>query len=435
MVHNARSGLLGELLRRSLGTGGVSTPKLVSVLDPGTEYVKALVVQIEGDSAVVIGEGIDRHGELPFERGSRAVDLRLQRACDAALRQAEDMTEVVVGTKRVPDHLAMTIPSHLIRQGAFTVKQKRNFVGEAISEKELEHALSRAERLVVQQLAGLLGVSRSEVVLIGAEVMDIKVNGHSVSDPLGFYGDTLAVTLFNALVRDQYVAMVDRLAEHLELEVVALVSSEYALADCLPMEEAIVIDMGSALTSVSWVKSGCPMRTTTIPWGGRNLSQRLAAKFELTQDKAEALKLRYSLGYLEDESNELVTRVLWHGLVEWLARVEAALATIAAKSSLPPYIYLCGGGSELEDVVKAARHFPWLRHLSFIRYPEIQPTGPGHIPSVFNRTLQSWGREMTTGAALARWALPRKRAEDPLRNMLERVIRRNLRVYSGGWSV
>ncbi len=79
MVTNARSGLLGELLRRfSRNRRCLSTPKLVSVLDPGTEYVKALVVQIEGDSAVVIGEGIDRHGELPFERGSRAVDVRLQ---------------------------------------------------------------------------------------------------------------------------------------------------------------------------------------------------------------------------------------------------------------------------------------------------------------------------------------------------------------------
>ncbi len=157
---------------------------------------------------------------------------------------------------------------------------------------------------------------------------------------MGGHGDTLAVTLFNALVRDQYVAMVDRLAEHLELEVVALVSSEYALADCLPMEEAIVIDMGSALTSVSWVKSGCPMRTTTIPWGGRNLSQRLAAKFELTHDKAEALKLRYSLGYLEDESNDLVTRVLWHGLSNGWHVSRRRWRQLRPKAACPP-ISIC----------------------------------------------------------------------------------------------
>ncbi len=364
--------------------------------------------------------------------------MRLQGACDAHLRQSEDMTDG--GWFRhasvCPLLWQNDDPSYLIRQERLRSSRSDNFVGEpSRARKNWNTRCPEPQVWCVQQLAGLLGGvafgSRSDW---RRRHRTSKGYGHSVSDPLDSTGISGGHAL-NALVRDQYVAMVDRLAELLELEVVALVSSEYALADCLPMEEAIVIDMGSALTSVSWVKSGCPMRTTTIPWGGRNLSQRLAAKFELTQDKAEALKLRYSLGYLEDESNDLVTRVLWHGLVEWLARVEAALATIAAKSSLPPYIYLCGGGSELEDVVKAARHFPWLRHLSFIRYPEIQPTGPGHIPSVFNRTLQSWGREMTTGAALARWAWPRKRAEDPLRNMLERVIRRNLRVYSGGWSV
>ena len=424
--------MLDGLIRRSLGIGDVRAPDLVSVLDPGTEYVKALVVQIESDRAVVVGEGMDRHSELPFERGTRAVDLRLKRACDEALRQAEDMTESVVGRKMVPDHTVMTLPSHLVRQGAFTVRQRRNFPGQAISVRELELVLSRAERLVVQQLAGQLGASKADVSLIGAEVMDIKVGGHSVSDPLGFYGDTLSITLFNALVRKQHVAIMDRLAEHLELEVLSLVAGEYVLADCLLMEEAIVIDMGGTLTSIGWTRSGCPMRMTTLPWGGMNLTHRLASVLGLSQNEAEALKLRCSLGHLKDETAEAVHQVLWQGVVEWSARVEAGLATIAAKSSLPPYIYLCGGAVELPEMLEAVRRFPWLRHLSFLRYPEIHLLGPGQIPGVFNQTGQTWGCEMTTAVALARWAVPRKRRNDHVEEILRRVIRKNVNVYSGG---
>ena len=405
---------------------------MVSVLDIGTEYVKALVVQIESDRAVVIGEGMDRHSEPPFERGTRAVDLRLERACNEALRQAEDMTESVVDRKVVPDHTLMTLASHLVRQGAFTVRQKRNFPGQAISVRELEQVLSRAERFVLQQLADQLGASKADVSLIGAEVMDIKVGGHSVSDPLGFYGDTLSVTLFNALARNQHVAIIDRLAECLELEVLGLIPGEYVLADCLVMEEAIVIDMGSTLTSIGWTRSGCPMRMTTLPWGGLNLTQMLASAFGLSQDEAEALKLRRSLGHLKDETTEAAQQILRRGVIEWLARVEAGLATIAAKSSLPPYIYLCGGSVELPEVLEAVRSFPWLRHLSFLRYPEIHLLGPGQIPGVFNQTGQRLGCEMTMAMALARWAVPRKRRNDDVEEILRRVIRRNVKVYSGG---
>jgi hypothetical protein len=431
-VGSEGGGLLSGLIRRSFGIGNTRVPDLVSVLDPGTEYVKALVVQIESDRAVVIGEGMGRHSELPFERGTRAVDLRLKRACDEALRQAEDMTESVVDSKRVPDHAIMALPSHFVRQGAFTVQQKRNSPGHAVSAGELEHVLARSERLVVQQLTGQLGASKADVSLVGAEVMDIRVGGHSVSDPLGFYGDTLSVTLFNALVRNQDLAIMDRLAAHLELEMLSLVPGEYVLADSLVMEEAIIVNMGATVTSIGWTRGGCPMRMITLPWGGLNLTQRLASAFGLSQEKAEALKLKCSLGYLKNEMAETVHHVLWRGVVEWLARIEAGLATIAAKSSLPPYIYLCGGAVELPEVLEAVRSFPWLRHLSFLRYPEIHLLGPGQIPRAFNRTGRTWGCEMTTAMALARWAIPRQRRSDQVDEILRRVIRKTVNVYSGG---
>jgi len=424
------AGLINDFLKRSLGLGGECLPKLVSVIDPGTEYVKALVARIEGDRVVVVGEGIDRHGELPFERGDRAVDLRLRQACDCALQHAEDMTEGIVGQKCVPDHVLITLPAQLVRQGAFTVRQKRHSPGQAISPKEFEQALSRAERLAIQQLAGMLGAVKTEVVLLAAEVMDVKVDGHSVSDPVGFYGSTLSVTLFNALAKDQSIAIVERLSEHLELEILRVIPLEYALSDCLPMEEAILIDMGSVCTSVVWARSGCPMRTTILNRGSRDLTLRLASEFRISPERAELLKLKYALGELSAETAQAVRQSLWESVLEWTARVESALATIAAKSSLPPYIYLCGGGIELPDVLEAARRFPWLRHLSFACYPEIRLWGPSQIPGVFNQTGQVWGHEMTGCVALARWATPRRLRHATSTEALGRIVRQSVHVYS-----
>ena len=432
MVDQLKGSLLSGLVRRSWADSNDHEPRLVSVLDPGTEYVKALVVQLEGDRVVVIGEGMDRHKEMPFERGTRAVDLRLQQACDEALRQAEDMTESVTAQKNIPDHAVVSFPSQFTRQGAFTVQQKRTSPGTEITVKELEQVLARAERLALQQLITHLGTTRTEVSLIGSEVIDVQVDEHSVSDPVGFRGDTLSVTVFNALARNQHVAILDRLAEHLELNLLALVPEDCALADCLPMEEALVINMGGAVTSLAWVQGGCPKTTATLPLGGRHLTQRLATSFGLTPDRAETLKLRYGLGELSGEDAEAVGQALVPGVVEWLARVEVGLASLAAKRSLPPFIYVCGGGTSLPDVVEAVRGFPWLRHLKFVRYPEIHLFGAGLIPGVFNRTGRAWGYEMTLVAALARSAMPRKRRSDHIGGLFDRVVHKNISVYSGG---
>lgn len=432
MMDQSTGGLIGGLLRRSLGKSDDLRPNLVSVLDPGTEYVKALVVQLEGDRAVVVGQGMDRHSDMPFERGTRAVDLRLKRACDSALRRAEDMTESVTAQKLVPDHVVLSFPSHMVRQGAFTVQQRRSSPGREITVKELEQAFARAERLALQQLAGQLGTTRANLSLVGSAILDIKVNGRMVSDPLGFRGDTLSVTVFNALAQNQHIAIMERLAEHLELEVLYLVSEEHVLADCLPMQEAIAVNMGSVLTTLGWMQGGCPASMMVISYGGRHLTQRLASAFKLTTDQAEALKLRYCLSQLDDDAAQSVREELRPGIAEWLARVEAGLATVAGKRSLPPFIYVCGGGTDMPGLLEAARAFPWAQHLRFDRYPEIHVFGPGQIPGVFNRTGQVWGAGMTVAMALARWATRRKQADTPLEEMLGRVIRKNVAVYAGG---
>ncbi len=253
-----------------------------------------------------------------------------------------------------------------------------------------------------------------------------------MSDPVGFHGDTLSLTVFNAVAQNRHLAVMQRLAEHLELELIQLVSEEHVVADCLPTEEAVLVNTGSDLTSLSWTRAGCPLRMITLPFGGRNLSEHLASAFDLAPARAEALKLRYSLDRLDAEDAEAVRQTLAPAIVEWLARVESGLAALAGKRVLPPFIYFCGGGSELSDLLDAAHSFPWLQHLKFSRYPEVHVFGPGQVPGVFNRTSHVGGREMTVATALARWAIPRKKIGERMWGMLERVTRKQVDVYSGG---
>ncbi len=87
------------------------------------------------------------------------------------------------------------------------------------------------------------------------------------------------------------------------------------------------------------------MRTTTIPWGGRNLSQRLAAKIRV-EAKTKQRRSNCATAWATWRTNRTISSPGCCGtvLVEWLARVEAALATIAAKSRPAPlYLFVWWG--------------------------------------------------------------------------------------------
>ena len=191
-------------------------PSFRSVIDLGTEYVKALVVEVEENRAVIIGQCIARHKGSYASDGAIGDLGTVAANCDQALRQAEDMTEEVYGRKVVPDQAVIGVPSPLVRGAAYTVKQKRSSPRRAVSQRELTQLLQRVQRLALQQLSQEF-VSQ-ELALVDSSIAEIAIDGHGVTDPVGFRGENLAVTVFNAIALREGLDGLRGIAEGLELE-------------------------------------------------------------------------------------------------------------------------------------------------------------------------------------------------------------------------
>ena len=68
-------------------------PSYLSVIDLGTEYVKALVVEVADSQAAVVGYGAARH-PVAFVAAGRLTDVgAVVATCEPALCPAEDRTE------------------------------------------------------------------------------------------------------------------------------------------------------------------------------------------------------------------------------------------------------------------------------------------------------------------------------------------------------
>jgi cell division ATPase FtsA len=407
-------------------------PSFRSVVDLGTEYVKALVVEVEEDRAIIIGQGIARH------KGSYASDgvigdlETVTATCDQALRQAEDMTEKVYGRKVVPDQVVMGVPSLLVRGAAYTVKQQRSSPRRPVSQRELTQLLQRVQRLALQQLSQEF--ASNELVLVDHSIAEIAIDGHGVTDPVGFRGENLAVTIFNALALREGLDGLRSIAQGLELEPPLLVPESQVVAFFLRGSEVIGLDVGGRGTEIVWTRNGGLLASRTMPLGGRAVSQRLAEGLRLSLQGAETLKLSYSHSQISETTRAAVGEVLSRAVGTWLAEVERKLMALAAGGNLPHCIYLWGGGSELPELVEAVKTFPWMRELLFARCPEVEVLNPERVPGLLDRTGLSLGRGGLIVMGLTHWACANEmenEADLPVQ-LLAKVMRKDFDAFLGG---
>ncbi|MDH4135522.1 MAG: hypothetical protein OEW09_02235 [Anaerolineae bacterium] len=406
-------------------------PSFRSIIDLGTEYVKALVVEVQEDRAVIIGQGMALHKGSYASDGAIGDLEAVTATCDQALRQAEDMTEEVYGRKVVPDQAVMGVPSPLIRGAAYTVKQQRSSPRHPVSQRELTQLLQRVQRLALQQLSQEF--ASQELALVDSSIAEIVIDGHRVTDPVDFRGENLAVTVFNAIGLRQSLDGLRDIAEGLELEPPLLVPEPQVVASFLRGSGVIGLDVGGRETEIFWSRNGSLLASHTMPLGGRAISQRLAEGLHLSLQEAEALKLSYCRSQISETALASFGEVLSKAVMVWLTEVERQLMALAGGRDLPHCIHLWGGGSELPELVEAARAFPWMRELPFARCPEVEVLNPERVPGLLDRTGLSLGRGGLIVMGLSRWACAdeMKSEADLPTQLLAKVMRRDFDTFLG----
>ena len=400
--------------------GTEDEPAYRSVLDVGTTWVKTLVVAERDSKVRVIGRGRAHHRRA-FTAGGKVADANaLAVACEAALCQAEDMTEETTGRKIVPDTAVIGVPSHwlTVTSQSFTLRRRRPEI--KIEEREVERVVFRAGRLALQDIATRRTSTAASLTVVDASLVALTVDGHRVTDPVGFRGGELGATVCVAAAPDEALSSLYALAEALELEPPRLVAEPQAVARQLG-RDGIVLDIGGATTGVYLMRYGRLLAADTLPLGGDGFSQSLAAVFNLTGRQVQALRRAYEEGLLAAEDAAQVQAALNDTIQSWLRAVEGCLARMAGADDLPHQIYLCGGGSRWSDVLDAARAHPWMQSLPFARYPQVQRLDPVQFPSPRNDTGRLWDVEESVALSLACW--PTQFGEGPVERALATLRR------------
>jgi cell division protein FtsA len=395
-------------------------------LDIGTEVVKALVCVTRDNKAEVLGVG-RQHQKIGDMYHGAVLDIgSVIDNCHNAILDAEKQSDMY------PEQIIMGIAGELVKGTTTVTTYMRKDANEQIDLAELKNIIHKmqwkASEQARTQIALESGVPEIDVKLVHAAIADIRIDGFNVTNPLGFKGKEVTLSIFNAFAPLTHYGALQTIGAELELDLLAIAAEPFAIARSMSYEDetkksGIFIDIGGGTTDIAVVRNGTIEGTKMFTLGGRTFTKRIAHSLNVALTEAEDIKIAYSHGQLEKHSETIVKQSLQSDIEVWLSGVSLALSEIPNIDIFPSHIYLCGGASLLPEVKKGLEEKVFYKDLTFAKKPIVTLLQPKNIATVIDKTKQLKNVEDITPMALANLAIELAGEEHILGKLLKKAVR------------
>ncbi|HEV2655751.1 MAG TPA: cell division FtsA domain-containing protein [Ktedonobacteraceae bacterium] len=405
---------------------GGSERQLYTALDIGTAFAKAIIIEVHGDHAEVLGVGRHPQSYTHMSDGIVTDIPGVIANCNEALLKAENAAGGVIAPAAV-----VGIAGELVKGSSTTVNRQRQQPAKPITAEELEGLITSAQQKLLksarERIAAETGYQNIEVRLTNAAVVSVRIDGQVVSNPIGFRGRHFTLTLFSAFAPLMQLGALETVAQGLDLTLVTIVAEPYALARCLSTNAgadsgAIFIDVGGGTTDIALVRQGGIEETRMFALGGRTFTRRIATSKGISLKDAERLKISYSNGEIKGSGRDEIQAILAPECQTWMDSVELLVEELAKGELLPPAIYIVGGGSALVDIHQRLESFPWTERLPFSRQPIIRTVQPDMVANITDRAGLLVNAQDITPMALGYQAVELQNEDNVLERALDRVI-------------
>ncbi len=398
-------GRVMDRVRRGARDGG---PPAIAALDIGTEFAKALVVAVERDPegrlvGVVRGTGRQRQGLTHMQSGTVSDIDAVVRNCRIAVDAAGEMAG------RRPTAAVIGIAGELVKGATSTMTVRRDDPRRPLTDPELERLVTRAQQRALgeaeERIRWESGLDRLDVRLVHAAIVEMRIDGYPVSNPIGFTGAQVELHVFNAFAPMVHLGALQSVADALGLRLLGVIAEPYAVATCLDPGElgnagAVFVDIGGGTTDVALVRGGGISGTKMLALGGRAFTKGLVERLGVSFADAERAKLAVA-----GDDRPDVADTLRDDARIWRDGVELMIGDLAGGELLPGRILLCGGGADLPQVREVLDEDGWWERLPFARRPKVRALGPDEVMGLRDATGALGTRQDVTPMALAHQAL------------------------------
>lgn len=416
------------IFSKILGARGGGSDHMLS-LDIGTEVIKALVFRIDRASGNGVVKGVGRVRQRLGDMQSGAVS-DISGVIESS-KKAIELAKSMAGLRKVQKTI-IGIAGELVKGTTTTVHYERIRPEVRIDLPELKNIIQKVQwkafDRIRQQLAWETGHSEIEVKLINAAIVDVRIDGYRVTNPVGFQGRDVSIAVFNAYAPMIHLGALQKIADELKLDLLSIAAEPYAVARSMGIEDvldfnAVFIDIGGGTTDIAVVRNGGLEGTKMFALGGRAFTKRLAQELGVSFEEAEVLKIKYAEGKLGKDVSFKIEKILDDDCEVWLSGVELALGEFADADLLPSRFFLCGGGSGLPGIKKALLSQNWAKNLPFAKTPQVSFLQPRDVVNIIDETRELKDPQDITPMGLANLALDLAGEEKVMAGILRRAVK------------
>jgi len=400
-------------------------------LDIGTEFVKALIGQVTDDGMEIIGVGRVHQGLSDMQAGAISDIAAVTQNCDQALAQAEDQAGVSVRSA------VLGLAGELVKGTTTRIRVRRKVSERPLDMPELEKIIrlvqERAEKKAREQVAWEVGGKDVDVRLVNSALVGIEIDGYEVTNPIGFQGRDMVVQLYTAFAPLVHIGALERTAQQLDLELLAVAAEPFAVARSILGDNAnesmnaILMDVGGGTTDIAVINEGGVQGTKMFGIGGRAYTRSIERDLSIDFEEAEELKIAANDGKLPKTKAKPVEDALQKTVKVWSAGVEVALGEFDKLDHLPNRILLCGGGSSLDMLMDSLNGSTWYKGLPFTRKPIVQHIHPEEVVGIVDKTGRVNDHTFITAMGLLRVGMDTMQysgnASEGIKDKIDRILR------------
>lgn len=396
-------------------------------LDVGTEVAKALVFKIDeqGKNALIVGIGREKQKKGNMQSGAVSDISGVIETCQIAINKALESAKIKKIKKAI-----VGIAGELVKGTTTTVHYERKNPDSRIDFSELKSIIQKVQTKAYERIQEQISWETGqdiEVKLINAAIVDVRIDGYQVNNPIGFQGRDVSISIFNAYAPMIHLGALQSIADELKIDLLSIAAEPYAVAQSIDYEDsldfnAIFIDVGGGTTDIAVVRNGGLEGTKMFAFGGRAFTKKLAQELRIEFDEAEELKIKYAEGKLGRDVSFKIEQILQSDCSVWLGGVELSLAEFSDSNVLPSKILLCGGGSGLPGIKKALSSPDWVRNLPFAKIPTVSYLQPRDVTHVRDMTNELRDPQDVTPMGLANLVLEITGEEKIMAGILRRIL-------------
>ncbi len=375
-------------------------------IDLGTETIKTVLLEVvRGESSPrVLGVGV-----APSAGMRKGVVLEPENVAES-LRHALDNLHKSTEFKHA---------SHYVGVGGIGLGFQKSRGLVAVSRADGFVSAEDARRAVAASETNLSRIQNREI--LHKIPLSYRIDNETIThDPVGLSGIKLEAETMFITSYAHHVKGVLKVLDEARIEVEDVVANPIALAHAVLSHRerevgVMLLDLGSATTSLVVFEEGKPYSLEVIPWGSSHITHDIAMGFQITIDEAEKLKINHGLAMVptssRKEKDEMVygnyskrklSEIIEARLGDIFELVEKHLKKVDRAGLLPAGVVLVGGGANLEGVSELAKEYLKLP----VRVASPEDLG-GFKDNVNN---PAWA----TAVGIARMALGEKGSEAPI---------------------